>query len=315
MFVASLVALAFATSPIITEPSVPSARVDHAEVKRLHALGTSDAEIGVAVGCHPGYARLIYTGRVKLRADGGSPHSREEPHTLSGASARLLPFDTPAFMDGRTLFPAQVMAPSGQAILKSGLQSSKIGKRIVKGRWKGFEVYTLTLEERATCPTSCRHWRSCFGNGSHRAIRFQHGPELELALRSEIATLSARHPRGFAIRLHNLGDFYSVEYVTLWRELLATHRELHAFGYSARFDYQRDPIARALIDLVGEKWGRFAIRFSNAPLDQCATISIEHPYQKPDDAIICPQQTGKTQCCATCALCWGTTKKIAFIQH
>lgn len=147
------------------------------------------------------------------------------------------------------------------------------------------------------------------------ARRYRHGAELERRLAGEVAALAQKHKRGFAIRLHVLGDFYSVEYVNLWRDLLARHPQLRAFGFSARWDTATDPIARALVDLVSEQWSRFAIRFSNAPLEACATVSIEHPYQKPEDAIICPQQTGRTDACSTCALCWQSTRRIAFIQH
>lgn len=33
------------------------------------------------------------------------------------------------------------------------------------------------------------------------------------------------------------------------------------------------------------------------------------------DLIPCPVQTGKTECCATCALCWQTERKIVFLAH
>lgn len=289
--------------------------VDHNRVRQLAAEKLTDVQIAAVVGCHPGYARLIRTGRVKRRAEGGSLLSREEPKTLAGKSAHLLAFDHPAFMEGRTLYPSTVISPSSETVLKSGYNSAKIGTRIAKGRWKGFEVYTLTLEERATCPISCRHWRSCFGNGSQRAHRFEHGPELESVIESEVIELSRKHPRGFACRIHVLGDFYSVAYVELWARLLDQHPQLHAFGFSARWEYHSDPIAKALIDLVQQRWSRFAIRFSNAPIEQLATVSIEHPYQKPADAILCPQQLGKTASCSTCALCWQSTRRIAFIQH
>lgn len=290
-------------------------RVDHERVRELAALNWTDDQIGTAVGCHPGYARLIRTGRVRLRSEGGSAISRQQPKTLAGRSARIIPFDHEALMAGHTIYPSTVQSVGADRVIKSGHNSAKIGALISKGRWKNFPVYMLTLEERATCPTSCKHWRSCFGNNMQRAQRYKHGIELERRIEDEIAALSREHRRGFAIRLHVLGDFYSVAYVDLWRTLLDRHPQLHAFGFSARWEYQTDPIARALVDLVGDRWSRFAIRFSNAPIKACATVSIEHPYQKPADAIICPQQLGKTDACSTCALCWQSSKRIAFIQH
>src|SRR5215471_10953750 len=74
----------------------------------------------------------------------------------------------------------------------------------------------------------------------------------------------------------------------------------------------------ALAALIKRHGDRFAIRFSNAPFPFAAgptTITIESPKQKPADAILCPEQIGKTESCSTCALCWHTKKRIAFIQH
>jgi hypothetical protein len=201
-----------------------------------------------------------------------------------------------------------------QSLLVSGVNSRKIGSHITKGCLKGFPIFTLTLEERATCPSSCRHWRSCYGNHLHLAKRVVHGEAFEARLESELAVLQSRFPRGFAVRLHVLGDFYSTEYVNLWAGFLRRFRSMFVFGFTARWD-QADPIARELIELVLQEWPRFAIRFSNAPVDECSTVTIEHPRQKPPDAIICPAQTGKAESCGACALCWHTKKRIAFLQH
>jgi hypothetical protein len=65
---------------------------------------------------------------------------------------------------------------------------------------------------------------------------------------------------------------------------------------------------------VRERWDRFSIRFSDAPIGP-ATITIESKHQKPPDAIICPEQINRTESCSTCGLCWQTARRIAFIQH
>jgi hypothetical protein len=148
----------------------------------------------------------------------------------------------------------------------------------------------------------------------HLAKRVRHGPEFEARLESELAILQSRHPGGFAVRLHVLGDFYSVEYVDLWRGFLKRFRSLFVFGFTARWE-RSDPIAVALLRMVMDQRERFAIRFSNAPVDEDSTVSIEHPIQKPADAIICPAQTGKTENCGACALCWHSRRRIAFLQH
>jgi hypothetical protein len=228
------------------------------------------------------------------------------------------PHDHPAILSGRTVYPTTVYTPrrdGGYWALKSAENSKKIGGIIRKGKWKGFPAFTLTLEERATCPTACRHWRSCYGNHMQWAQRMQAGSNLEWRLEREIALLDIDHPNGFAVRLHNLGDFYSVRYVGLWRKLLDRHPGLRLWGYTARWQ-ENDFIAAALIALVRDYWDRCAIRFSNAPAFACpTTITIETRHQKPADAIICPEQTGKTESCSTCGLCWQTNRRIAFLQH
>jgi hypothetical protein len=204
------------------------------------------------------------------------------------------------------------VSPLDTLALKSGSNWRKIGGEILKGKWRGFPLYMLNLEERRTCPTACRHWRSCYGNRMHLVQRMQAGPDLEWQIEREIALLAIDSPN-FIIRLHGLGDFYSVEYVELWRMLLERHSGLRVFGYTARWG---DDIADALKALAGDVgWGRFAMRFSNAPMATRSTVTIEHVGQKPDDAIVCPEQIGKTESCTTCCLCWGTEKRIAFVQH
>lgn len=247
-----------------------------------------------------------------------STKSRWAPRSLKGRSASMLPYDHPAVVENRTVYQRTIRLPirngEGEWVLKKGSNNRKIGGEIIKGKWKGLPVYILTLEERATCPDSCHHWRSCYGNHMQWARRFHWGHFLEWRLEREVAVLSIDHP-SFAVRLHELGDFYSVQYVALWRKLIERHPGLHCFGFTAR--RKDDPIGRELLSLVNDYWDRFAIRFSNAPeeFEAPSTISLEHERQKPADAVVCPQQVGKTESCSTCALCWHSRRRIAFLQH
>jgi hypothetical protein len=290
--------------------------IDHAEVRRLADVeDMSPKAIAKQLNCSAGYVRLIIRGEIEK---GEGRLSRKVPKSLRGKSTVGMPaFDSPAIVGGRTIYAGTVASAADpeRTVVKSAYNSAKIGNEVQKGKWRGFSIFTVTLEERATCPTYCKHWRSCFGNNMHQAERFIHGGALERRIAAEVAALGRKHPNGFAVRLHVLGDFYSVEYVDLWARLLDQVPALHVFGFSARWRYESDPIAKALVDLVLKRWDRFAIRFSNAPVDECSTVSIEHPLQAPSDAIVCPQQLGKTQACATCALCWQSKRRIAFIQH
>jgi hypothetical protein len=145
----------------------------------------------------------------------------------------------------------------------------------------------------------------------NHADRVQAGPDLEWRLEREIALLDIDHPNGFAVRLHNLGDFYSLQYVALWRRLLARHSALHVWGYTAHWN---DPIAAALASLVRLGSLRHAL-LQCANSETRSTISVEHPYQVPPDAILCPEQIGRTESCSTCGLCWQSERRIAFLQH
>lgn len=213
-----------------------------------------------------------------------------------------------------TRFKGRVL-PVAEAgnLLVSGHNNMKLGRDVRKGKLKGYWIYTLSLEERATCPRSCFHWRDCYGNALHMNKRIDHtDPAFLPALADEIARLCAVK-RGVLIRLHALGDFFSHAYVEWWAEQLEQHPNLSIFGYTAR-----DPLSIIGIRIQQTKirFGRrFAVRWSNGWLPADNTVSIKAEADCPASAFVCPEQTGKTRCCATCAACWSTTKNVAFLEH
>lgn len=217
----------------------------------------------------------------------------------------------PAFRSGRSIFPSRVFDPHEvKRVLKDGHQSRKIGKFVTKGPRRGWPLFTLTLEERATCPRSCKAFAFCYGNSMQAAERLTHGPALEEALWNELLQLQFAHPGGFLVRLHVLGDFYSLDYVRFWTRALKAFPALHVFGFTA---HQPDTeIGAALWELSGNQWERFAVRFSGMRGELMAS-------QLADDAdpmaIPCPAQTGATDCCGTCGLCWQSQRSISFARH
>jgi len=191
-------------------------------------------------------------------------------------------------------------------LLVSGHNNMKLGRDVRKGKLKGYWIYTLSLEERATCPRSCFHWRDCYGNALHMNKRIDHtDPAFLPALEAEIEML--------LIRLHALGDFYSVGYVDFWRDQLRKHPRLAIFGYTAH-DWPGTIGQRLMLGEI-EFDRRWMIRNSNSTSPRMATRSIKAEAGCPSDAFVCPEQTGKTRCCATCAACWSTTKNVAFLEH
>ena len=232
----------------------------------------------------------------------------------------VLPGYHPAVRAGNTLFPSRVFAPDELGrVLKTGQQSRKIGAFVTKGGRRGWPIFTLTLEERATCPapqadgSGCSEWQHCYGNNMQAAERVVHGDGLIAALTLELAGLAAKHPTGFMVRLHVLGDFYSAAYVHFWGAALAAIPALHLFGFTAHSPSSE--IGRAVSRLaLDHGWGRAAIRFSGAPHELRAARVIE-AGEVDSGAVLCPAQTGAAECCATCALCWNSERTIAFRRH
>lgn len=246
-----------------------------------------------------------------VRVDQGGEHGRARQ-----ARQPRLPGTKAAFIqEGRTKFAKSVVPPS-KNILVSGHNNIKIGKTVMKGRLRGYDIFVLSLEERKTCPSSCQHWQTCYGNNMPFAKRVDHThPEFLVELRKAIGRLVTRNRApGILIRLHALGDFYSPEYVNFWRDILLKNPTVSLYGYTAYGPVS--PIGRAVQKLNHEfgQW-RSMIRFSNGGLPAMSTVSIGDPESRPADAFVCPEQLGKSLGCDYCGACWGTTKNVAFLEH
>ena len=184
---------------------------------------------------------------------------------------------------------------------------------VKKGQFKGYVILTLTLEERATCPRSCYHWDTCYGNNMAFAHRIEHGPALEAKIEEELKELCATY-KGVIVRLHVLGDFYSVDYVTFWEKMLGLYDNLAAWGYTGRS--KDEPIGQALAyvrHLFGTRW---SVRFSNDLDISFSANSLERTQPAKGKSFACPEQTGQVANCANCALCWSAPdKQVLFATH
>lgn len=235
------------------------------------------------------------------------------------ASIPHLAYDHAAIRDERTLFPSSVVSPlESQRLLISGANSVKLGRKVLKGEWEGFPIFQLSLEERASCPPTCNNRLTCYGNAMPFARRHKHDEHLLPVLFMELAELQRLHRKGFVVRLHVLGDFFSVPYVEAWGDFLRHFPALHVFGYTAW--PRTSEVGAKIADLTENRWDRFAIRFSSdSPEPQGATTI----WRKPEgstvaEGIVCPAQTDATACCATCGLCWSAgakNKTIVFVGH
>jgi len=221
--------------------------------------------------------------------------------------------DTIGAMKVSTIYQKSIKQGSNNGLLKKGSSNAKLGFKITSKVWTDKRLYSLTLVERETCPTSCHHWDDCYGNNMPFAHRFKN-PNIDLFLEAEIESLLEKHKEGIVIRLHVLGDFYSVDYVRFWEEMLLDHPKLCIFGYTAR----------GSLDPIGE-----AIMFLNMRFDERCVIrqSRNHAYNDNNSwsyaaeesfegaSFVCPEQIGKLPSCAACGLCWTTRKTVRFLSH
>lgn len=233
-----------------------------------------------------------------------------------------------AAREGRTVFTKSITSPPAEPRNSGGKirvplhvlvwagSNRKISGLMQKGRWAGMPIFSLTLEERATCPSTCQQWRRCFGDNMHLAVRYQAGKQLEMAIEADLGALDSVYPDGYLIRLHVLGDFYSVSYVRFWERMLKQH-ECRLYGYTHRM--LTEPIGAALTSLALGNPERTAFMRSDPteagdPLpsatvvDRKATVGVA-------GSVICPNETGKTESCGTCGLCMNGRTSVSFLDH
>lgn len=243
------------------------------------------------------------------------------------SAVTALPREHRAMQEMRTIFPHSVVTVDenlGQNLLVSGKNSRKLGKTVEKGRFKGYEIFQLTLEERATCPTDCGVMRLCYGNSMQwaRRHRINDIDVFQVMLEAELDEFFETNPgKGMLVRLHVLGDFFSVEYCYVWKEMLDKYPKLAVFGYTHRRPSEKgrqDEIGDSLQVMKETYPDRFRIRWSRDIPVTDGTVVIANTPKAPriQEGIVCPAQRDATSTCANCALCWESKKDtIVFIAH
>jgi hypothetical protein len=254
-----------------------------------------------------------------------SDRRHTDKHELAPWAVRSLGEDHPAMTENRTIFPTTVVNVSETKgrLLISGDNNRKIGEVVEKGQFKGYGIFMLTLEERATCPADCSARGFCYGNGMQmaRRNRIDDMDAFYDALVMEINQALDEYP-GVLIRLHVLGDFFSVEYVALWKEIIEEMPQVAVFGYTHRKTtaWGGDEIGDAIEAVKDNFPDRFRIRwsFEEARPDGATIIDYLPETSKVGGKLVCPSQMDSTACCATCGLCWEKSfarECIAFIKH
>ena len=218
-------------------------------------------------------------------------------------------------MKTSTIYQKGIKLPSdAKQVIKKGSGNKKLGYKITSKKWRGKRLYSLTLVERETCPTSCHHWNDCYGNNMPFAHRYS-TEGLTERLEIEVAELMSKHKEGIAIRLHVLGDFYSTQYVNFWQSMLLQYPKLSVFGYTGReLSSDIGNSVRNLNISYPEQWVvRYSRNHETTSKRGGEWFAAEESFDGP--AFDCPEQTGKVKDCASCGLCWSVAKTVRFLTH
>jgi hypothetical protein len=155
-------------------------------------------------------------------------------------------------------------------------------------------------------------------------------------IESDLTELQRKYPSGFLVRLHVLGDFYSVAYVAQWAKWLGMFPALHVYGYTANqpnaTDNKERGIGQAVLSLRLACDGRFAVRFSGSKSTNHSALSYDDADARQlvadKRAFVCPTQISKATgqlakkdeatraaSCGACAACWQSNKPVVFHTH
>lgn len=222
------------------------------------------------------------------------------------------------FLDTASGYTSVKLVTGETNVLKRSMDNAKLGKlrEWRAGAFKGMPLYSLTLEERATCERSCNAWDVCYGNNMPFAHRFDvttdGGLALMMRLTVELDKLDKKHKTGYSIRLHILGDFFSVAYVDFWREMLASRPLLHIYGYTHR----QGEIKAAIDSVWREHYGRFNIMQSDGETGDDKPIALIETTDGAMALPLCPVQAKKSSGCLDCGLCTlPMVKGVRFSIH
>ena len=216
-----------------------------------------------------------------------------------------------AVVERRSIFPKQITSRSNP--LHSVANNAKLGagkKIIKKGKWKGQPMYCLTLEERKTCDSMCKMWLTCYGNNMYLAKRYVHGDKLVKDITNQLKELNTKHKQGFVVRLHVLGDFYSISYIAFWAKMMEKYPNMTVFGYTARL---QGDMFTALKKLRYKYLDRWFIRFSDNKKGRGKLIYASDDKGK--KGFLCPQTSGTTKACITCMACLSSKHTVWFPTH
>lgn len=179
---------------------------------------------------------------------------------------------------------------------------------ISRGNLKLGVLPSFSLPVITTCPGKtpfCE--RYCYGlRGNFNLLNVKEANDrrLDATLRDDfvdIITGEIRKTRAPAFRLHVIGDFYSVEYVEKWIDIVERLPNVIFFG-STR-SWRCEFLAEAM-----KRFRDIENVYMKASIDFTDTLQPEscgwNVWSVEGKGIICPHDEGKVENCFFCGLCW-----------
>ncbi len=123
------------------------------------------------------------------------------------------------------------------------------------------------------------------------------------------------------VRIHESGDFESIQQIAGWMEIVADFPNVQFFGYT------RSWVVPSLIGHLNllrdfpnvQIFASVETGESSPPMDWRTARIISKQESAPSGSIKCPEQTGKRASCADCGFCISAnnskTQNVLFVKH
>lgn len=178
---------------------------------------------------------------------------------------------------------------------------------------------SVTMASQASCPKECPWLKSgCYAESGPQAIHTARlnrsedtKPEDIARVEVEaIARLSGTRP----LRLHVVGDARTTRAVRILARGIAKYMQpvwtyTHAWRMVARNAWGRISVLASCETTAQVKQAR-AMGYATAMV--VPEFPMDRAYMVDDiKVVLCPQQTGRTEDCSTCKLCWDDARLVA----
>lgn len=202
------------------------------------------------------------------------------------------------------------------------LKKAKAKRRANARRW-GTPVFNWNLRAIETCPGRTSLCEAlCYadrGRYTAQIAKYRANKAIAenfLAIVERVENL----PKGSWLRIHASGDFYSADYIAKWTLALAIRPDVKAWAYTRSWSVpELLPALEQLRALPNVQLFASvdASTIGAPPSDwRIATLWQYKQEDKPDNHLVCPEQTGAMSDCADCGFCViGKAGNVAFKQH